>query len=100
MLSELQRVLRQKIRVPGKAIREFDQLLRREAIVADKAAPLGIAVRDETDVPVLAEAVAGGAEVLVTGDRDLLEITDKLPIRILAPRGFWEHLRGDSAPSH
>ena len=65
-----------------------------------KVAPLGIAVRDETDVPVLAEAVAGCADVLVTGDRDLLKITDKLPIRILSPRGFWEHLRNDSAPNN
>lgn len=100
VLSELQRVLREKMRVPSKTVREVDGLLRREAIVAAKATPLGIAIRDETDVPVLAEAVASGAEVLITGDRDLLEITDKLPIRILAPRGFWELLRNDAAPSH
>lgn len=100
VLNELQKVLRQKIRVPGKIVSELDGLLRREAIIAARASALGIAIRDETDGPVLAEAVAGGAEVLVTGDRDLLEITDKLPIRILTPRGFWEHLRKDAAPGH
>ena len=41
---------------------------------------------------VLAEAVGGRAEVLITGDRDLLDITDDLPIRILTPRAFWELL--------
>jgi putative PIN family toxin of toxin-antitoxin system len=100
VLTELQRVLRQKIRVPSKIVREVDGLLRREAIIAAKANALNIAIRDETDVPVLAEAVAGGAEVLVTGDRDLLEITDKLPIRILTPRGLWEQLRNDAVPNH
>ena len=97
VLSELQRVLHEKIRVPTKIVRELDALLRREATIAEKANALGIAIRDETDVPILEEAVAGGAEVLVTGDRDLLEITDKLPIQILTPRGFWEQLRNDAA---
>jgi putative PIN family toxin of toxin-antitoxin system len=96
VLSELQRVLREKIRVPTKIVRELDAFLRREAIIATAADALGIVIRDETDVPVLEEAVAGGAEVLVTGDRDLLEITDKLPIRILTPRGFWVQIRNDA----
>lgn len=100
VLTELQRVLRQKMRVPGKIVRELDDLLHREAIIAPKAPALSIAIRDATDVPVLAEAVAAGAEVLVTGDRDLLEVTDELPIRILTPRGLWEHLRNDASPDH
>lgn len=97
VLAELRRVLREKMQVPAGIVRELDDLLRREAIIAEKANALGIEIRDETDVPVLAEAVAAGAEVLVTGDRDLLEITDKLPIRILTPRGLWEELRDDAA---
>lgn len=100
VLAELKRVLRHKMRVPSKIIQEVDALLRREAIVAGKATPLSIKIRDKSDAPVLAEAVAGSAEVLVTGDRDLLEITDKLPIRILTPRGLWEQLRNDAAPSY
>jgi putative PIN family toxin of toxin-antitoxin system len=100
VLAELRRVLRQKMGVPSKVIKEVDGLLRREAIIAPKANALSIAIRDETDLPVLAEAIAAGAEVLVTGDRDLLDITDKLPIRILTPRGLWEQLRSDAAPDH
>lgn len=100
VLAELDRVLRQKMRVPSQIVRELDAFLRREAIIVEKGNALGIAIRDETDIPVLAEAVAGSAEVLVTGDRDLLEITDKLPIRILTPRGWWEQLRNDTAPDH
>lgn len=100
VLAELKRVLRQKMRVPSEIVQELDALLRREAIVAGKAKALTVKIRDKSDVPVLAEAVAEGAEVLVTGDRDLLEITAKLPIRILTPRGFWQQLRDAAAPNH
>ena len=42
-------------------------------------------------------AASGKAEVLVTGDRDLHEITAKVPLDILTPRGLWERLRAPSA---
>lgn len=97
VLAELKRVLRQKMRVPGDIIREVDSFLQREASIVGKTKMLPVTIRDKSDAAVLAEAVAGGAEVLVTGDRDLLEIEGKLPIRILTPRGLWEQLRNDSA---
>jgi putative PIN family toxin of toxin-antitoxin system len=92
VLRELQRVLRQKLRIPADTIREYDELLRREAVVVAKAKALPVAIRDESDIPVLAEAVEGGAEVLVSGDRDLLDIADKSPIRIVTPRELWVQL--------
>jgi len=100
VLAELNKVLRQKMRVPTEIAQELDALLRREAMVVGKTKALSVTIRDKSDVPVLAEAVAGRAEVLVTGDLDLLEITGKLPIRILTPRGLWEQLRSDAAPGH
>ena len=36
--------------------------------------------RDPDDVPVLATLIASGADILVTGDRDLLALRDKYPI--------------------
>lgn len=100
VLTELNKVLRQKMRVPTEIAQELDALLRREAMVVGKTKALSVTIRDKSDVPVLAEAVEGRAEVLVTGDLDLLEITGKLPIRILTPRGLWEQLRSDAAPGH
>lgn len=100
VLAELNRVLRQKMQVPTDIVQELDALLRREAIVVGKSKALPVTIRDKSDVPVVSEAVAGGAEVLVTGDLDLLEITAKLPIRMLTPRGLWEQLREDAAPGH
>jgi uncharacterized protein len=97
VLSELRRVLSEKIRVPSKTIDEFVALIRQEATVVKKAEQLTVKIRDKADVPVLSEAVAGNAEVLVTGDADLTSIAEKLPLQILSPRGFWEQLREDSS---
>lgn len=92
VLEELQRVLPEKFRVPLATTQEVIALLRREATVIGGAPPLGVAVRDPNDLPVLEQAVAGEADFLVTGDRDLLEIA-AVPVVIVSPRGFWERLR-------
>jgi uncharacterized protein len=98
VLAELKRVLSEKIRAHKKLIDEFDALLRQEAHVVKKAEQLSVRIRDKSDLPVLSEAVAGEAEVLVTGDRDLLAIMERLPIQILTPRAFWEQLRENAPP--
>ena len=96
VLAELKRVLRQKIRLTPSTITEMDTFLRRHAAVVGKSVPLLLKIREATDGPVLAEAMAGTADVLVTGDRDLLVVAAKAPLPILAPRAFWELLRAES----
>ena len=93
VLAELQRVLRRKLHVPTTTIQELDTFLRRHADVVPDAAPLHVLLRDDSDLPVLAEAVAAAADVLVTGDADLLIAANKSPVASLAPRAFWELLR-------
>jgi putative PIN family toxin of toxin-antitoxin system len=96
VLTELRRVLGQKIRVPVETVDEMDAFLRRQAIVADIGPTLTVKLRDKSDLAVLSQASGGGAEVLVTGDRDLIDIALETPIDILTPRGFWERLRTQS----
>lgn len=93
VLSELRRVLRQKIRLPADAMSEVEAFLRQQAVVVRTVPPLAIKIRDHTDLAILAEAVAGAADVLVTGDRDLLDIAARAPLPIVTPRGLWELLR-------
>ncbi len=93
VLKELRRVLRQKLRLPTATLNELDAFLRRHSTIISKQAPLAVSLSDVNDEAVLAEAVAGGADILVSGDRDLLQIADAAPIPILAPRGLWELLR-------
>ena len=89
-LAELQRVLRDKLHAPAKTIRELDALLRTHTIIPKPATLLAVAVRDPDDAWVLASAVAAAADVLVTGDRDLLDLGKRAPLPIVDPRGFWE----------
>ena len=48
--------------------------------------------RDADDDWVLATALAGHAELIITGDQDLLALKEHGGIRILAPRAFLELL--------
>lgn len=95
VLTELRRVLRQKIRLSADTIAEMETFLRRQALVVTDAPPLRIKLRDPDDLAILAEAVAGGADVLVTGDQDLLSMAARAPLPIVTPRGLWEILRAN-----
>jgi len=95
VLDELTRTLIDKIRVPEPTVREVVAFLRGSASLADTPSnSLPVAVRDPDDAVILGEALASGADVLVTGDKDLLEAGQVPGIRILDPRGFWELVRG------
>ncbi len=93
VLAELTRVLSEKMRVPAATIEETESFLRREAAVVSHASEPDVELRDADDVLVLAEALEGSADVLVTGDRDFLDAAHSLPVDILSPRGFWERIQ-------
>ena len=92
-LTELRRVLRRRFRVPAPTVAAIEELLRGQEVVPRPRKPYSVPVRDPDDVWVLASAIAGKADVLVTGDNDLLELSGKVPVRILDARGFWQHIR-------
>lgn len=48
---------------------------------------------DVDDLPVLGTAVAGQADYLVTGDKQLLELGSHQGIPILSPREFYDRIR-------
>jgi putative PIN family toxin of toxin-antitoxin system len=61
------------------------QLLLRAELVETQDTVVGV-VADPTDTPILASLVVSGAEVLVTGDNDLLSLREKY--RIVTPAEF------------
>jgi putative PIN family toxin of toxin-antitoxin system len=93
VLAELARVLSKKMGVPATTIEETESFLRREGVVVSHASKPDVELRDTDDVLVLADALEGLAEVLVTGDRDFLDAAHNLPLDILSPRGFWERIQ-------
>jgi putative PIN family toxin of toxin-antitoxin system len=98
VIEELTRTLIEKIRLPETAVHEITTFLRASASLAEVASlPAPVAIRDPDDAVILAEALASSADVLVTGDKDLLEAGEVPGIRILEPRGFWQLVRGPRA---
>jgi uncharacterized protein len=95
VLEELTRALLDKIRVPEPMVRDIAAFLRASASLADRPAkPVPVPIRDPDDAVILGEALAIGAEVFVTGDKDVLEAGEIPGIRVLDPRGFWQLIRG------
>jgi putative PIN family toxin of toxin-antitoxin system len=95
MLTELGRALKTKLKLPEAAIAAVEAVLATFPVIPKPDAPSHLEIRDPEDRWVLATAVAGSADVLVTGDQDLLAVQGAAPLPILDPRAFWEMLRGN-----
>lgn len=93
VLGELRRVLGRKLRMTPDLIDEVEAFLRHQGEVVRDAPPIKLEIRDAADRVIVAEALAGAAEVLVTGDADLLSVAAGAPLPIVAPRAFWELLK-------
>jgi uncharacterized protein len=94
LIEEVTRTLTRKIRVPDQVVREIVAFLRASASTVEGAPERpAIVVRDPDDLVILGGALSGGADVLVTGDKDLLVLGQVGALRILNPRGFWELVR-------
>jgi putative PIN family toxin of toxin-antitoxin system len=98
VIAELRRVLKTRIRVPAALVAEIEHFLRDQEVVPKPERPAPVQIRDPDDRWIVASAVAGHADLLVTGDRDLLDMADQLPMPVLDPRGFWNLLRTPRTP--
>jgi putative PIN family toxin of toxin-antitoxin system len=92
--KESVRVLTQKFKLSAEALESVTAVLDRCEAAPASGEPSPVPVRDPDDELVLADAVAAGVQVLVTGDKDLLEIAEQSPIPILSPRAFMMLTRG------
>lgn len=93
VLSELRRVLMSKFSVDQDPIDEFILLLEQDGVEVQPAPLPKIELQDKDDLPIVGAAVAAGAEVLITGDKELLDLARVENLEILSPRQFWEKLK-------
>jgi putative PIN family toxin of toxin-antitoxin system len=99
VLTELKRVLKQKIRLPSEQIQKILTFLESQTVQPKPISLSSIPVRDEDDQWVLASALAAKADVFVTGDKDLLEIAEQVSgLTITDPRGFGDSELSFSGP--
>lgn len=102
--DEVLRVLSGKLKLFPEALDSVTGVLDRCESAPASEAPSPVPVRDPDDERILADAVAAGVQVLVTGERDLLDVAAESPIPILSPRAFMVLTRGggpaDNPPPH
>lgn len=99
VVAELKRILLKRIGVPTPVVAEIEALLREHQVVPKSRRHLDLGLRDADDEWIVASAVAGKAEMLVTGDKDILDTRVQLPIRVCSPRQFWEQAATSSSVS-
>ena len=94
VLKEKKCVLTKKLKVPERKVTNVVIFLRNHHVEPAPDKPSEVKVRDEDDRWVLESAIRAKADILVTGDKDLLDISPKVPqLKIISPRGFWELLQ-------
>ena len=93
LFNELKRVLREKLQIPGELIDDAIEILRQDAHLATPSTLSGVKIRDKDDLMILSSALNGNADLLVTGDKELLELGKIQNMEIVSPRGFWKKMR-------
>jgi putative PIN family toxin of toxin-antitoxin system len=93
VIAELRRVLRLKFGVGQDLIDDFISLIEQDSSSAQPAQLPRIELKDRDDLAIVGAAITAGAEVLVTGDKELLDLNRIANLEILSPRQFWERLK-------
>jgi uncharacterized protein len=95
ILEELSRKLLEKFRFPKKETDQVAASLRRASLLV---VPVGLpsdVCRDPLDITVLGTAVGGRCALLVSVDRDLLDMQRINEISIIRPGEYWRRTAGE-----
>ncbi|OGQ50790.1 MAG: putative toxin-antitoxin system toxin component, PIN family [Deltaproteobacteria bacterium RIFCSPLOWO2_02_FULL_53_8] len=90
ILDELEEKLLKKFHFSKADVKAVVSLVSNNAEMSEPSGLDGKVCRDADDDNILAAALAGKADCIVTGDKDLLVLKDYRGIKILSPTDFWE----------
>ncbi len=93
LFNELRRVLRQKLQIPRELINDAVEMLQQDAHFATPSVIPDVKIRDKDDLAILSSALNGNADLLVTGDKELLNLGKINDMDIVSPREFWKRMR-------
>lgn len=90
ILDEMVRVLPRlkRIKLSPSEIRDLADSFMFMAEIVEPSGKMEKALRDKADAPVLQTLQAAQADYLITGDKDLLALSERYPI--VTPAAFWE----------
>ncbi len=88
LIEEFREVLRRKFDFSDAAAYQAETLLRRISIMVEPQREVAIISEDPEDNRVLEAAIAGNAEIIVSGDHHLLDLEALGPIQIMSPRAL------------
>lgn len=96
ILSELECVLRDKLRMPNRQINEAITFVSEHAEVISPAAPATWPENDPDDRWVVSAAIEGSADLVVSGDKDLVSAASAERLQVITPRAFWNLLHHEA----
>ena len=89
ILEEISAYLENKAKVPAPIIHNTLSFLKMNSSVLVPQSIREDACRDPNDLKILGLAAAAKADVIITGDNDLLSLKKFETITIISPRDFW-----------
>ena len=90
VIDELRGALRKKFGVPSETVEEIESFLRGYRVEPKPRELPRLKLSDRNDLIVVSSALASKAEILVTGDQEILGLKQKPKgLRIVSPREFW-----------
>ena len=94
LIGEIDKNLREKIKLPSSTVSSIIGLLRENSQFHQPNRMQSGVCRDPKDLHILGLAEAGGASCIVTGDKDLLILKKFKKCKILTPRQFSDLIHG------
>jgi len=94
ILSELQKNLRKKIKMPKDKVQRIIEYLREFCTISSYKRLDKMACRDAEDVKILGLSEVAKPDYIITGDTDLLVLKEFHSVSIITPREFWEISKG------
>jgi putative PIN family toxin of toxin-antitoxin system len=94
ILDEMEKVLPKfaQVKLSASGIRDLADSFMFRAEIVEPNAVREASLRDEADAPVLETLLAAKADYLITGDKDLLALSERYPN--VTPAAFWERHGG------
>jgi putative PIN family toxin of toxin-antitoxin system len=97
VLEELRRVLFKKFGVLSATVARIEAFLREYHVEPKPVHLPKLKLGDRSDLMVVTSAFNSKADVLLTGDRELLELKERPSgMRVVSPRGFWRLVTSQS----